>query len=169
MTELAAPTSAVIAPYEDALRGRTLVLYDGVCVMCNRTIRVLLANDAAGRLRFTPIEGALGQAMLARHPGLFSEPKRNGKPEAAAAQSVVVIVDALTAQETAFKRSDAAIEAMRRLRAPWPLLAMLLQTVPQVLRDGVYRLVARLRYPLFGRYAACPRPVGAEREHILGA
>jgi predicted DCC family thiol-disulfide oxidoreductase YuxK len=157
-----------MAEHAEALRGHTLVLYDGICVMCNRTVRVLLANDPAGHLRFTPIEGALGQAMLARHPGLFAGKTREGKPAALSAQSVVVLTDVLTPAEQAHKRSDASIAAMRLLQSPWPLAAAVLHAVPRPLRDLGYRLVAWLRYPVFGKYAVCPRPTESERGRIVG-
>ena len=156
----------VLQAYEAELRGLTLVLFDGVCVMCNRTIRVLMRNDPAGRLRFTPIEGALGQAMLGRHPELAVG--HGGTSDRTSLDSVVVMVDVWTPGERVYLRSEAAIRAMRQLRRPWPLAARLLGWVPRFVRDAGYKVVARLRYPVFGKLPRCPVPTEAERGRILG-
>jgi len=150
--------------YETALRGKAVLLFDGVCVMCNRTVRVLLRHEPSGRLVFTPIEGELGRALLARHPEI--ETKLGSGRESDG--SVVLLLDALTAEERALTRSDAGIAVMRMLRAPWPLAGGLLRLVPRVVRDFGYRMVARFRYRVFGRLARCPAPGSGEQGRIIG-
>ncbi len=151
---------AMLAQYEDQLRGRALVLYDGVCGFCNRVVHFLMPRDRADRLRYAPLESGLARAMLARHPSLGQT--------AETMQSVVLVLDALTPLESVQQRSDAVLAGMRLLPSPWPLLAAVLRIVPRLVRDVGYRIVARLRYRIFGRYAACPIPSPTERKRILG-
>jgi predicted DCC family thiol-disulfide oxidoreductase YuxK len=150
--------------HETVLRGKAVLLFDGVCVMCNRTVRVLLRNEPSGRLMFTPIEGELGRALLARHPEIAAKLGSGRESDG----SVVLLLDALTGEERALTRSDAGIAVMRMLRAPWPLAGGLLRLVPRVVRDFGYRMVARLRYRVFGRLARCPASDAGERGRIIG-
>ncbi len=139
-----------------AITGRTLVLFDGVCSLCNHTIRFLLHRDPAGQLRFAPNESPLGREILGRFHITAS-------PE-----TVVVITNVLTPIERLSTRSDAFAEALRHLRRPWPLVGRLLAFMPRFLREAGYSLVARYRYRLFGRYDTCPLPPPAQRTRILG-
>ena len=138
------------------ITGRTLILFDGVCSLCNHTIRFLMSRDPNGRLRFAPNESPLALDFLTRS-GLKAAP-----------ETVVVITNALTPIEHFYTRSDASAEALRHLQRPWPLLGSLLSLVPRFLREAGYSLVARYRYRLFGKYDTCPIPTQAQRSRILG-
>ena len=138
------------------ITGRTLILFDGVCSMCNHTIRFLMSRDPGGRLRFAPNESPLAHEFLTRL-GIKTAP-----------ETVVVITNALTPIERFYTRSDASSEALRHLRRPWPLFGRLLTLVPRFLRETGYSLVARYRYRFFGKYDTCPIPTQAQRSRILG-
>lgn len=125
-----------------------IILFDGVCNLCNASVQWVLRRDRAGQFRFAALQSETGQRLLAAH-GL-----------AQVSFDTVVLADG----DRIFTRSDAALEIARRLGAPWSGLA-LLRWIPRRLRDAVYNWVARHRYRWFGRQEACllPRPEWKER------
>ena len=117
---------------------RHIVLYDGVCNLCARTIRFIIQRDPAGYFCFASIQSTAGKALLQKYLGSATE-----------VGSVVLI-----ANEKAYVRSDAALLILRHLPGTWRFLSYLM-IVPRPLRDLVYRLIARYRYRLFGVRATC--------------
>lgn len=128
------------------------MLFDGVCNLCNGTVRFILERDPHGRFRFAAQQSEAGQALLRKH-GLL---ERGGL-----ADSVVVLEGG-----RAYLESDAALHILRRLGGVWRL-AYALRVVPKPLRDGVYRLVARHRYRIFGRREQCMVPTPELRRRFL--
>jgi predicted DCC family thiol-disulfide oxidoreductase YuxK len=126
-----------------------VVLFDGVCNLCNGFVRFVVRFDESGTFQFAPLQSPVGEELLRRHghpPDEFDS---------------VVLVEG----DGAYTRSTAALRVLRRLDGPWPLLAPLL-AVPPSLRDPVYDLVARYRYRLFGRTDECQVPPPAVRERF---
>jgi predicted DCC family thiol-disulfide oxidoreductase YuxK len=115
-----------------------VLLFDGVCNLCNGSVRWVIAHDPAARVRFASLQSDAGRALLAQH-GLALD-----------AMDSVVLVDG----DRHWLRSDAALEVLRRLGGAWALAA-LLRFVPRVLRDAVYDLVARNRYGWWGKREEC--------------
>jgi predicted DCC family thiol-disulfide oxidoreductase YuxK len=120
-----------------------ILLFDGVCNLCNRSIQWVLLHDSQAVFRFASLQSETGQALLRAHN---LDPVRM--------DSVVLV-----AEGKAFVRSDAALEALRRLGFPWSV-AVVFKVLPRGLRDVVYDWVARNRYRWFGRQESCllPRP-----------
>lgn len=119
----------------------TLILFDGVCNLCDATVRFIAANDPRGRFRFAPLQSAAAVRLLARHgrsPGLPGS---------------IITIDA----DGVHERSTAALRIASGLRAPWCWLGAL-TAIPARLRDPVYDLVARNRYRWFGRREVCRLP-----------
>jgi predicted DCC family thiol-disulfide oxidoreductase YuxK len=139
-----------------AIEGRALLLYDGVCGLCNGVVRLLLRHDKLGKLRYAPMQSALGCEILAR----FAQ---HSLPD-----GVVLVTDVLTVRERLYRRSDAVAVSLQLLSAPWRLLGKALMLVPRWLRERSYGIVARLRYRLFGRYTTCPVPLPNQRSRMLG-
>ena len=127
---------------------RPVVLFDGVCNLCNAFVRFIVRFDAEGEFLFAPLESPVGRELLDRRG--VDDP-----------ESVVLV----TADGYATK-STAALRIARRLDGPWPL-AYPLVYLPERLRDAVYDLVAARRYRLFGRTDACPVPEPEIRERFL--
>ena len=129
-----------------------LVLFDGACGLCHRSVAFLARRDRDGsRFRFAPLGGETAAARLA-------------ETDAGAFPAGTVVV--LTAEGRLLFRSDAALHALGSLGGAWRGLARCLAIVPRPLRDGAYSLVARVRGRLFVRpKGTCPRlPAGlAER------
>lgn len=115
--------------------GPTRVFYDGGCGLCHGAVRFAARRDALGRLRFAPLDGPTFRRTVPAEA-------RRDLPD-----SLVV----LTAEGAVLSRSEAVLHLLGRLGSPWPAVAAVLAWVPVPLRDGVYRLVARLR----GRREAC--------------
>ncbi|MDE3063890.1 MAG: DUF393 domain-containing protein [Acidobacteriota bacterium] len=147
------------------LGSRLLVIYDGHCGLCNRTVRWLLARDRHDRLRFAPSLSPQVAALLARH-GFMPDSSPIG-PSSSGPGTILVIRAAGTPAETLHTRSAAVAVALAELPRPWPLAARLLRLIPRPLRDTAYRLIARWRYSIWGRLAACPLPTPEQRAHFL--
>lgn len=142
-----------IPPRADEL----IVLYDGVCGLCNGVVKFLLPRDRHQRIRFAALQGTYAAAALDRH-GIVPPP---GDP-----QSIVLLEKPGTADERLYFRSEAALRLGAALPGAWRLTAMF-RLVPRVVRDWVYDRIARNRYRIFGRYEACPMPTPASRARFL--
>ena len=139
---------------------RLLVIYDGVCGFCNRSVRWFLARDRNDRLRFVASDSPKLADLLARH-GLNAA-------IATGNSGTILVAQALgTPAETLLIRSDAVLAMLAQLPSPWPNLAAVLRTIPRPLRDLGYRLVARWRYRVWGRLDSCPIPTARERARFL--
>jgi predicted DCC family thiol-disulfide oxidoreductase YuxK len=143
-------------PERAEIEGRALLLYDGVCALCNGVVQFLLKHDRQEKLRYAPLQSKLGREILGRFQ-IHSFP-----------DGVVLLTDALKPQERLYNRSDAVGGALNLLPAPWRLLGPLLLLVPRTLREFGYGIVARLRYRILGRYDTCPLPPLDQRRKLLG-
>jgi len=137
-----------------------ILLYDGVCGLCNRLVRFVLRRDPAGMFRFAALQSPLAERILARH-GV----------DARDLDTLYVVENAEHADEKLLPRSDAVIFILRRLggagRSFWWLAGFLLRLLPRAIRDWGYGVVARSRYRMFGRYDACPLPTEETRSRFL--
>jgi predicted DCC family thiol-disulfide oxidoreductase YuxK len=139
-----------------AIEGRALLLYDGVCALCNGVVKFLMKRDRRDRFRYAPLQSELGREMLARF-GILEFP-----------DGVMLVVNALTAEERLYQRSDAVAACLRLLDGPWRGLGRAMGLIPRWLREWGYGVVARFRYRVFGRYDTCPVPSPEERGRLLG-
>jgi predicted DCC family thiol-disulfide oxidoreductase YuxK len=124
------------------------VLFDGVCVICSRFFRFVAARDPQARFRFAAVQEPRGRRMAA---ALGIDP-------------VFPETNALVLGGTAYMKSDAGIEILRRL--PGWAWARHLRLIPRPLRDWLYDRVARNRYRLFGRTETCMVPGPELRRHL---
>jgi predicted DCC family thiol-disulfide oxidoreductase YuxK len=127
-----------------------VLLFDGVCNLCNGSVQWLIAHDPAARFRFASLQSDAGRALLERH-GLPLD-----------AMDTVVLMEG----ERHWLKSDAAIETARRLGGVYRL-AVLLRVVPRALRDAVYDWVARNRYARWGKRDECWVPTPELRARFL--
>jgi predicted DCC family thiol-disulfide oxidoreductase YuxK len=137
------------------LAGKTLVLYDGVCGLCNRLVRVLLRFDKDDCFRYAPLQSQFASEVLRRH-GL----------DAAELDTVTLIGDYGTVTEQAYTKSDAIMLAAHKLGGIW-LLGRVTSVLPKSIRDKVYDVIARNRYRIFGKYRTCPVPKPEERAKFV--
>lgn len=127
-----------------------VVLFDGVCNLCNASVQFILKRDVAGAFRFAALQSEAGRRLLEGH----------GLP-ADALSTVVVVADG-----RAYTHSGAALRIARGLGGAWPALGAL-GVVPRFARDAAYRLVARNRYRWFGRRDECMLPTPELRARFL--
>ncbi|MBM3934345.1 MAG: thiol-disulfide oxidoreductase DCC family protein [SAR202 cluster bacterium] len=130
----------------------SIVLFDGVCNLCNSSVQFIIDRDPKRRFVFASLQSEVGKAVLAGA----------GIDDEWAGESVVLVTGG-----RAHRESGAALRIARRLRAPWPALYALI-AVPPFLRNAVYRLVARNRYRWFGRRDVCRVPGPGDEERFLG-
>jgi predicted DCC family thiol-disulfide oxidoreductase YuxK len=123
-----------------------VVLFDGVCNLCNGAVRFILARDPHGRFRFASLQSEAARRLL-------------GGDHAAA--SIILLEAGRT-----YTRSAAALRIARELRFPWPLIYAFI-AVPRPLRDLVYDWVARHRYAWFGKRESCLLPAPEVRGRYL--
>ena len=128
-----------------------VVLFDGVCNLCNGSVQFLLKRDREGRFRFASLQSDVGRSLMAEH-GLAVD----------RLSSVLLIEDGRVWQE-----SSAALRIARHLPGAWKLLRVF-AAVPRPLRDAVYRWIARNRYRWFGKTETCWLPTPELRERFLG-
>lgn len=118
-----------------------IVVFDGVCNLCTRSVQFIVRHEAAPLLRFAPLQSPAGARLLQTFG--FS-------PEDA--KTFVLI-----ANGRPYVKSDAAIRIAKRLRGAWKLVG-LVRVIPPPVRNWIYDVVARNRYRWFGRTDACMVP-----------
>ena len=133
-----------------------IILYDGVCGLCNRLVQFLLKHDKRNRLRFASLQSDFAAKALQRH-GI--DPKD--------LDTMHVIENYGQPDERVLQRSDAILRAGRELGGFWGASAAVAKLVPRTLRDLVYRFVARNRYRVFGKYDSCMLPDPNQRSRFL--
>ena len=139
------------APAADDVPERgPLVLYDGTCGLCHRSVRWLIAHERDAALRFAPLQGPTAEALRARWP------------EIPRAVESVVLVDAGRVR----LRSKAFLYVARYLRAPWRW-AYALRWLPAPVLDVGYRVIARVRYRIWGRAELCDLPAPGQAARFL--
>jgi predicted DCC family thiol-disulfide oxidoreductase YuxK len=127
-----------------------ILLYDGVCALCNGMVKFILRHDRDGIFLFAALESDPAHQLLGAET---------------ATDSVAVVLHPFTPRQIVLRRSDAVIGALRLLG--WSTNARLLALVPRWLREAGYGVVARVRYRLFGRYDVCPLPPPEVRTRFL--
>ena len=127
-----------------------IVLFDGVCSLCDGLVQFLIRHDPAGRLRFCAMQSDAGRALLA---------SRGFDPDAL---DTFVVLDG----SRNLTRGDAALAIARLLPAPWSWLSAG-RVLPRALRDALYRIVAGNRYAWFGRRDTCLIPTPEVRSRFL--
>jgi len=131
-----------------------LLLYDGTCGLCGRTVAFVLHHERPHTARFAPLNGLAAQALIARHPEL-------------AGLDSVVWVDAPGDPASAvYVRSAAVLRLADYLGGPWRLMRAA-RIVPRSWRDRLYDLVARHRHHFFDGTADCLVPPRAARARFL--
>lgn len=126
--------------------GSAVIVFDGVCALCNRWVRFLLRFDRQRRYRFAAMQGAQGSALLRQH-GLDPQDPAS-----------FLLLDA----HGAWTDTDAILRVLAGLGGVWRLSGAL-GVLPRSWRDAAYRMLARNRYRWFGRHDACHLPAP---EHI---
>ncbi|MEJ0032242.1 MAG: thiol-disulfide oxidoreductase DCC family protein [Bacteroidota bacterium] len=118
-----------------------IILFDGVCNLCNQSIQFVIRHDPKSKFRFAALQSDFGQKQLREHHFNSED-----------FVSVILLVD-----NRVYDRSRAALEIARRLNGLWPLFYVFV-IVPPFVRNFVYDWISRNRYKWFGRKDACMIP-----------
>lgn len=118
-----------------------ILLFDGVCNLCNGAVQWVIRHDPEGRIHFAALQSEIGQQLLEK-AGLPTEEL-----------STVIF----SHNGHLYTRSDAALELLRQLGGSWSLLYGL-KIIPRPIRNGIYDWVARNRYRWFGKRESCMIP-----------
>ena len=129
---------------------RPVVLFDGLCTVCDASVQAILKRDPEGVFRFASLQGEFGREVL----------KRTGLP-ADELQTMILLEDGKT-----HFRSTAVLRILRRLGGVWRMFYVF-RFIPVPLRDAAYRLFAKNRHRFFGRMKACRIPTQEERSRFI--
>lgn len=132
------------------MKGKSVVLIDGVCHLCQGLVRFIIPRDPKGRFLFASLQSEVA-AKLLNGAGL----------ESGQLSTVLLLEDGVYYTESA-----AVLRIARKLRFPWPA-AYLFILVPRSLRNALYKFVARNRYRWFGRDEQCLLPTPEIRQRFL--
>lgn len=127
-----------------------VIVFDGICVLCNGWVRFLLRHDRRARYRFAAMQGEAGRGLLAAH-GLDADDP---------------VSFLLVEEGHAHTDTDAIVRVLAGLGGAWRAVRMF-AIVPRGLRDPAYRWLARNRYRWFGT-TACHVSTEAQRARFLG-
>lgn len=130
--------------------GRHIILFDGVCNLCNRSVQFIIKKDKKGIFKFASLQSTVGKELL----------KEFELPEDSFQSFVYVKNDRI------FSRSDAALEIAKMLNGVWPFVYFF-KIVPKFFRDPIYNLIARNRYKWFGKKDECMVPTPKMKERFF--
>ena len=128
----------------------SVVLFDGVCNLCNATVQFIIRHDAQGRFKFAALQSTVATPLLKQQPQLVRS-----------LESVILVENGKI-----YTESDAALHIVRHLSGVWGWYYFLI-IVPRWLRDPVYRFIARNRYRWFGKQESCMIPTPELRSRFL--
>ncbi len=139
------------------MNGHPVVLFDGVCNLCNRSVQFIVDHDPDGRFHFATQQSAIGRRLL-DEVGVTDV---RGVGGVGGVGDTVVLVDD---DGRVWRQSAAVLRILAGLRGPWRVVGVL-RVVPRPVRDALYRFVAGHRYGWFGRTDECrlPRPEWRDR------
>jgi predicted DCC family thiol-disulfide oxidoreductase YuxK len=133
-----------------------IILYDGVCGLCNRLVRFMLTQDKRGRLHFASLQSEIAAKILRRHDLNTTD-----------LDTFHFVENYEQPNERVFQRSDAVLRVGRELGGFWAVLAAIAKVLPRAFRDLLYRMIARNRYRIFGKYETCMLPAPNQRSRFL--
>jgi predicted DCC family thiol-disulfide oxidoreductase YuxK len=135
--------------------GTHLVLFDGVCGLCDHLVQFTLQRDQRAVFDFAALQTETGREILR---------SRGQRPDDLT--TFLVVANYQTADRRVLAKSAAALFLLAQLGWPWKL-ARLFQPLPHIFGDPVYDLVARNRYRVFGRREQCRLPDAAVRRRFI--
>jgi predicted DCC family thiol-disulfide oxidoreductase YuxK len=128
-----------------------VLLFDGVCNLCNGTVQWIIERDPQGKIKFASLQSDAGRTLLQQH-GLPVDQLNS-----------VVLID----KGKLYMRSDASLQLLYLLGGWWAVLSLKLWVVPGFVRNAVYDYVARNRYRWFGKKDQCMMPSPALKARFL--
>ena len=130
---------------------KIVVLFDGVCNLCNGAVQFIIKRDRSSKFLFASLQSDFGQSQLLKF-----------RLDPSKLHSIIVLEDGKL-----YERSEAALKIASRLAQPWPLFATF-RILPRFFRDWVYDLVAMNRYRMFGKKESCMIPTPETKARFVG-
>jgi predicted DCC family thiol-disulfide oxidoreductase YuxK len=129
---------------------KSILIFDGVCNLCNGSVNFVLRRDKAGRFAFASNQSEAGRTLLGR---FGVDPDQ--------VESVYLVEG-----DRIWSKSSATIAIAKRMPWPWRI-GVVGAVIPRLVRDTIYDWIARNRYRWFGKSEACRLPTDAERDKFL--
>lgn len=129
---------------------KSIILFDGVCTLCNASIDFILKRDHKNRFLVGALQEPVSKKVLS-----------NFQVDPAYLDSLVLVENGKV-----YFRSTAALRIAKKLNSPWPLFYFLI-AIPAFLRDPVYDWIGKNRYRWFGKKSTCRIPTSEERQKFL--
>ncbi len=126
-----------------------IILFDGVCNLCNSSVQFVISHDPQRQFRFASLQSEFGQSVLTK----FNLPTNS-------LQSFILLDN-----NKIDTKSTAALKVAKQLNKGWSLLYAFI-IVPAFIRDAVYQFIAKNRYKWFGKKEACWIPT-QELKHLF--
>jgi predicted DCC family thiol-disulfide oxidoreductase YuxK len=127
---------------------KALLLYDGVCVLCQKSVVWLINKDHKGLIQFSSLQGETAKAHLSAQ-------------ELQVMSSLVLIYN-----QKQYHKSSAFLKLMQLLNWPYKGLYVFM-LVPKFIRNAVYDVIAKNRYKWYGKHASCWLPNAADKWRFL--
>ena len=124
---------------DDVTAQHPIILFDGVCNLCAKSVQVVIRNDRTGVFRVAALQSTAGHALL-----------RAAHYEHGALTSVLLLIDGRL-----YRKSEAALQICRRLDGAWPTIYYLFVWMPKRLADRIYDYIGARRYRWFGKKDVC--------------
>ncbi len=132
------------------MNSNPIILFDGVCNLCNNSVQFVIKHDKESRFNFAAMQSETGQSLL----------KQYGLPQQGFNSFVLV------QNEKVFLKSTAALTVARQLDGPIKLLYGFI-IVPAFIRNAVYNFIAKNRYRWFGKKESCMLPTPSLQSRFL--
>lgn len=127
-----------------------IILFDGVCNLCNNSVQFVLKNDTNAKFKFASLQSNAGQKLLAH----FQLPLYEFN-------SFIYV-----AEDKIYTRSSAALRVAKELNFPWKLMFVFI-IIPPFIRNFVYDTIAKNRYKWFGKRESCMIPTPDLKQRFL--
>ena len=127
-----------------------IVLFDGVCNLCNHSVQFIIKHDAKKQFKFASLQSVIAKDLLKQHGIVDYE------------LNSIVFIDG----NRLYLQSTAALKIAKYLDKAWFLLPLLM-IIPKFIRDAVYRFIAKHRYKWFGKQESCLMPTEEQKELFL--
>jgi len=127
-----------------------IILFDGVCNLCNRFVNTVMRRDPGGKFKMATLQSEIGQKILHE----FGLPREN--------LNSVILID----NGKIWTKSDAIFRIIRHFKGLWRIASIFI-VIPRVISDTAYNMIVWNRYRLFGRSNTCRLPSGEERDRFI--
>lgn len=132
------------------LENKKIILFDGVCNLCNNSVNFIIRRDIKSIFLFAPLQSNFGEVLTAK----MNIPQK--------IDSIILI-----SENKYYIKSDAVIEIIKQLKWYWRML-IIIKILPLKFRDFLYDFIANSRYKWFGKRYSCMIPDENVKSRFLG-